>query len=652
MLNFKSTSALAIVSMAIAGGSLVSAQVGQNPAPLDGITSLPPVTTGDPTPKNPPLITDLVVSVPEASNLANFVADQGALLRLGKALFWDEQLGSDGKMSCASCHFKAGADSRTKNQISPGLKATPKDITFQVGTGPNYQLKQSDFPFFQLQDENRKAALDNPVLRNVNDVASSQGVFSATLNQTVAGQAIDNVTYTPDPDGFMVGGGVDVRRVEPRNAPTVINAIFNKLQFWDGRAKEIFNGVNINGAGNPTAKVIQANVTNPKILAEVSIQIPNSSIASLMTGPPVSEFEMSAVGRDFHAIGGKFLNREGKKIHLLRPLGGQIVHPQDSVLGGVYSRYPKPGLEIANYKVMIKDAFKPEWWQSPMTIIVDTQGNPTWVLDKTDTTTADNKYTLMEYNFGLFAGLAMQKYLSTLVSDQTPFDRFQAGEINALTLDQQDGLKVFVTASNGNILTPATNGGGSCNSCHAIPEFTTASVRRTSGVASTDPGNPLVSFANGFVANYGIRPAADDPGAGDTTKSQFKVPTLRNIALTAPYMHNGGKATLEQVVDFYNRGRGDDGGPGVAPLNLTDAQKTNLVNFLRNGLTDERVLYERAPFDHPSLSVPNGHPGDETAVLNPLYPPNNPIAPDQFLEIPAVGASGVTNPQPNFLGLP
>ena len=102
----------------------------------------------------------------------------------------------------------------------------------------------------------------------------------------------------------------------------------------------------------------------------------------------------------------------------------------------------------------------------------------------------------------------------------------------------------------------AANGGGNCNTCHTIPEFTMASVRRTAGVASTDSDDPLINrFANGMNANYGLRPAAEDPGAGNATTSRFKATGLRNIGLTAPYFHNGGMATLEEVVQFYNRGR-------------------------------------------------------------------------------------------------
>jgi len=61
------------------------------------------------------------VPVPEPTNLAEFVRDKRAAIALGKALFWDMQVGSDNIQSCASCHFHAGAEYRSRNQISPGL---------------------------------------------------------------------------------------------------------------------------------------------------------------------------------------------------------------------------------------------------------------------------------------------------------------------------------------------------------------------------------------------------------------------------------------------------------------------------------------------------------------------------------------------------
>ena len=628
----------------IVGGSLILAGAADNPVPLDAITSNPPATAADPTASSPP---PRLTRVTPPSNLSDFVKDETALLKLGKALFWDMQLGSDGKQACASCHFHAGADNRSKNQISPGVLASPQDKSFSsvVGGGPNYQLTAADFPFRKLSNPNCR--VDAPVslqcpagpstlLSDTNDVASSQGVFYSVLINTVPGQAADNVQSMPDQDGFSING-INVRRVEPRNGPTVFDAIFNKLQFWDGRAKETFNGVNIQGAADTTAFVYRA--PNANTLTKAQIALNNSSLASLVTGPLLSIFEMSADGRTHREIGSKFLGRAGARLATLRPLAKQVVHPEDGVLGAD-SRSPQPGLTTLSYDNLIKQSFKEEWWNSNKIIQVNADGTHTILLNRAAVQPSQTQYELRQWNFPLFAGLAIQQYLSTLVSDQTPFDRFQAGDMSALSPQEVKGLTVFVNS--------VANGGGNCNSCHTIPEFTRASVRRTVGVASTDSGNPLVTAgANGIQANYGVRPASEDLGAGTDGTTRFKIPHLRNIALTAPYFHHGGMATLEEVVQFYNRGR--DFNSQAAPLGLSNEKQADLVLFLRNGLTDPRVLHEQAPFDHPQLFIPNGHPGNQSSVTSSGNNTGTPTATDAQVEVPAVGRNGVASPPRNFL---
>ena len=137
------------------------------------------------------------------------------------------------------------------------------------------------------------------------------------------------------------------------------------------------------------------------------------------------------------------------------------------------------------------------------------------------------------------------------------------------------------------------------------------------------------------------------PDFRDAVDGAFKVPTLRNIGLTGPYFHNGSRSTLEQVVEFYNRGgdrRGPDGNdttgfginpsnldPDISPKGMTPAELTDLVAFLRNGLTDPRVAWERAPFDHPSISIMSGHVGNELAVVGTVSP--NPLIAKRALNV-------------------
>jgi hypothetical protein len=133
---------------------------------------------------------------------------------------------------------------------------------------------------------------------------------------------------------------------------------------------------------------------------------------------------------------------------------------------------------------------------------------------------------------------------------------------------------------------------------------------------------------------------------------------LRNVALNQPYFHNGSRSTLEQVVEFYNRGgdrRGPDdndttglvsatvtdGGatnvhPAIHNLNMTTQETSDLVAFLRHALTDPRVACESAPFDHPELTLFDGHVGDEKRTRGPA----GGLARDDTYVLPATGAAG------------
>jgi cytochrome c peroxidase len=608
------------------------------------------------------------VAVPEPYGLSQFVADRGAAIALGKALFWDMQVGSDGVMACASCHFHAGADSRSKNQVSPGLLArdaygeSAPDFSFAVG--PNAQLSAALFPLRVLANPRDRAS---PALRDTNDVVSSQGVFAATFLGIVPGRAEERATMVPDPDGFRVGG-VNVRRVEPRHTPSVINAAFNHRNFWDGRAQNEFNGVNEWGARDRNAHLFRA--ATPNQLQKVSVLLTNSSLASQAVAPPVSRFEMSADGRTFHDLADKLSRRNGHRLPGLRPLARQLVHPQDSVLGGL-SRWPDRGLSEQSYEKMIKRAFRKEWWHAHQVIRIETDGSER-VAHPGECRSGGEELTLLEYNFSLFFGLAIQLYESTLISDDTPYDRYREDPAaHPLSAEALEGLGIFLRQ----VRSPDGKAAGRCINCHAGPELTDASVANIAAAGETR-NREGQDLDRGFN-NIGVRPTLDDLGVGGTdifgnplsvtrlrpksTRFQavdgtFKAPSLRNVELTAPYFHNGGYLTLESVVDFYSRG-GDLApltavdGTAIAPLSvpeMTEPEKRAVVSFLRT-LTDERVRQRRAPFDHPQLFVPDGHPGNESTVARDASKPG--AAADALREIAPVGRSGGA-PLPGFLVRP
>jgi cytochrome c peroxidase len=651
-----------IVSVAILAGHTASAQV-------------------PPRPPNP-LASLKTVAVPEPPNLGEFVKNKPAAIALGKALFWDMQVGSNGSQSCASCHFHAGVDTREKNQLSPGLlrvnasgEAAP-DITFDAGKGPNSVLQPADFPFHKLADPNNRSS---QVLRDTNDVAGSQGVILAKFIDIVPGSAVDQVQVVPDPV-FNVKG-INVRQVTERNTPSTINAVFNHRQFWDGRAQNEFNGVNPFGSRDANAFVLKSprKQSPPE---KVKISLKNSSLASQAVGPPLNSVEQSGTGRIHPDIGQKFdrikvkkLPREtGKKLKQLRPLGKQLVHPQDSVLGSS-SNWPGPGLKDKSYENMIEDAFHPQWWDSQYIIKIDSTGG-IQSFRQPQGPRATDEYSLMDYNFSLFFGLAIQLYESTLISDDSPFDRFMDGNSNALTVQQQQGKALFEQ---------------SCVFCHGGAETTNASVKNVENqrLRRMNVGNAGQAVYDTAFYNIAVRPTGEDLGVGAkdpfgnplsesrlaqqglfqsllnatpnipvganeriTADGAFKTPGLRNIELTGPYFHNGGTLTLRDVVDFYNRG-GDfrennieNLDIGIRNLNLTEEQKTSLVLFMQS-LTDDRVRFERAPFDHPQLFITNGHPGDQNAVTND----GTGQATTTVIELPAVGRNGTTVPRPNFLGV-
>lgn len=624
----------------------------------------------------PPLVSLKSVPVPPTEGIELFVRDKAAAIALGKALFWESRVGSDGN-ACASCHFAAGADSRLRDQMNPGLRGGDTTFTkaFAGPGGPNYWLKPQDFPTYRLQDPLDR---NSTITYQSNDVVSSQGTFSGDFQSNVTGASGAEKCANRPIDEFSVHGAL-TRRVEPRNTPTVINAAYNYRNFWDGRANNVFNGVNPFGDRDPDAAVLQ---TQPNGTATfVAIHLENASLASQAVGPALSDFEMSCGKKTFQDL--------GRKMIPLRALAVQKVHPQDSVLG-VLRDTSGVGLS-KTYQNMIKAAFLPGWWNATGTY---------------------NGYTQMESNFSMFWGLAIMAYEATLISDEAPIDRFvgwAGSPPNPAALSAQEirGLAIF------------RGGKAMCASCHKGAEFTNAASRLQPTAGETNlleqmfaGGGRLALYDSGFY-NIGVRPTVEDVGVGGSdpfgnplsysrqwlkhlggvpmpdefsvdpclfsirsdsrecsTKptpgmshvavdGSFKTPSLRNVALTQPYFHNGSRFTLEEVVEFYNRGgdrRGPDGNdtsglpssvapdggpanvhPAVRPLGLTEAEKADLVAFMRNGLTDRRVACRKAPFDHPSLRLTNGHLGNTEIVLT-LQGQIKGV--DVFVDLPEVGAGG------------
>ena len=522
------------------------------------------------------------VPVPEPSGLSEYVRDKTALIRLGKVFFWDMQAGSDGVTACATCHFHAGADHRPQNSL------VDPNSPFRV----NVELSTVLFPLHLLSDpRNRNSA----VVRDSGVRVGSAGTFRRIFEGIVPGQAAELGRDALDKPEFM-RGDLQVRRVTPRNAPSVFNTVYYVRNFWDGRAGRTFDGFTVTAANEAEAPGVL--VARNGGLERQRVRIDKASLAAQAMGPVLDHLEMSYAGRTWPML--------GKKLLSLPPLALQKVAIDDSVLGPLARKEARGLEEQHTYFAMMQSAFEPKFWESSERL------NAAGELDPM------GEFTQVEHNFSLFWGLALQAYQSTLNSDASPFDRFMEGDNQALTPQQQEGMRLFQNAAG-------------CTRCHNGAEFSAA--------AFNDNGS---TRADSFERT-GVRPVGDDIGSGN---GAFKSIGLRNVEFTGPYFHNGGQSTLEQVVDFYRRG-GD-----FAPISgdlrafaATPGQTAAIVAFLK-ALSDDRVRYERAPFDHPELCVPVGHEEDESGGLKPGDVATS--AAERWRGLAAVGAGGNAAPLQTF----
>lgn len=547
-------------------------------------------------------------------DVSEYVADEAAAIALGKALFWDQQMGSDGVVACATCHFSFGVDARTQNTVAPGGFASAQSPNFDDDKfyGPNKQLTADMFPFHAKVDPLKrtinfpdneylagetKSATDHEdnILRDNNDVVGSSGVERALFRGLIAaGDAYASVEKR-EKEKKKNGGisaetklfkkkGTIHRAVTGRNAPTTYGAAFHRYLLWDGRANDKFNGVSEHGESDTDALVWKS--SEPGLAEQVSISIENAALASQAVGPPLDTIETSLIFRSFADIGQKMLT--------LAPLADQEVHAEDSVLGGDY-------LSGKTYADLVKAAFKPEWYQAGAV--------------------GENDHTQMEENFSLFWGLSIMLYERTLIPDNTKYDSFaRSGFRRGFTEQEKEGLDIFL-------------GEGKCVNCHEGPFFAGVTFAEESvEQMQMQFGDIVKTYDSGFY-NIGVTRTAEDIGRGgvsalgkplsDTRKSgvkkkfaavdgSFKTNTLRNVEYTGPYMHNGSMKSLREVIEFYARGgnhaneknRSPDVN-GVKILREDPSKIDSLIAFLHT-LTDADAVISAAPFDHPSLTIVNG----------------------------------------------
>jgi len=189
-------------------------------------------------------------------------------------------------------------------------------------------------------------------------------------------------------------------------------------------------------------------------------------------------------------------------------------------------------------------------------------------------------------------GKAIASFERTLISGDSPFDRFVAGDLKALSPAAQRGLSLF-------------RGRGRCATCHTVNQsfpFFTDQIYRNTGVAANHRAfNNLVLRAMGGssstkdkLAEMSLLDGSSSLGrylvTGNTLDlGAFRTPSLRNIELTAPYFHDGSAETLLDVVRFYAKGGNDNPTKTweLLPLDLTEEDISDLVEFLKSLTSDD-----------------------------------------------------------------
>jgi cytochrome c peroxidase len=184
-------------------------------------------------------------------------------------------------------------------------------------------------------------------------------------------------------------------------------------------------------------------------------------------------------------------------------------------------------------------------------------------------------------------GKAIAAYERLLVSRQSPFDKFVAGDSAAISRSAKKGAKLFI-------------GKAGCIACHAGPFFSDHKFHDT-GIPQIGEHVPAVDtgrfdgVAKALANEFNTKGKySDDPSGkpldgvvqSESDKGRFRTKDLRQIAETGPYMHTGQFATLKDVLLFYNKGGGSDGFSGtkdplMVPLNLTDTEMNDIVSFLQ-----------------------------------------------------------------------
>ncbi|KAA3611755.1 MAG: hypothetical protein DWQ01_06640 [Planctomycetota bacterium] len=374
---------------------------------------------------------------------------------------------------------------------------------------------------------------------------SAQGFTDPRFGVNPGGDGI-----TPSPDDVFTSPGV--RNCDEQGYLQPSQAFGLNVQLTDRRTPEIFGAlyqeeIFWDGRAEDT-------FLNPETGA-VSIQT-GGALESQAVGPPLSDVEMAHENRDWPAL--------IDKLRTARPMALATDLPAD--VANALANQP-------NYPELFRRAF----------------GDPQITAER--------------------VAFAIATYERTLVPNQSPWDRFIAGDNNALTPDQRAGWDQF-------------RGPANCAACHTPP-----------------------FFSDGDFHNLGLRPINQDSGRQQVTgdfadRGKFKTPSLRNAGLRTRFFHTGQDTELfpRGVAGFYLNGGGpflDNKDPLLRPLNgVPGIDMRQIMDFVENGLTDPRVANLDPPFDKPTLYSERVRPGSN--LFGPDQPGSGGLVPQILADVPAV----------------
>lgn len=486
----------------------------------------------------------------------------------------------------------------------PGL-AAPTDVaasdnsySTKVGISWNAIFGATTYRVFRSTTNNSAAAID----------VGATSAFQFFDASAVAGQnyfywvrAENGSTLSPlsTPDQGVRANGT-IGPLPPLNPPpaplgnqvTAAKAYLGKALFWDEQlssTRTVACGTchfSTNGGSDARALVNNPRSTNPgadgvfgtadDVFA--SPGVPSNNVDGTFNWSSVYGFKEQVTGRKaksyIDAAYAQLLFWDGRASNVFTdPISGQVVLQNGAALESQVLGPPVSSTEMAHQLRDWNDVANRVAGSTPLAL---TASMPTGLKDWIGTRTYPELFTEAFGSSDVTPAriaMAIATFERTVYSDRTPFD-IVAGGIANFNPPEQRGQGVFNASR--------------CNVCHA---------------------GPLLS--DNIFHNIGVRPQNEDTGRFQVTGQvnnigEFRTPSLRNVGLRGPYFHNGRFATLEEVVAFYNRGGDFPQAPNIdhqliRPLGLSPQQQSDLVAFLRNGLTDPRAATGAAPFDRPTL---------------------------------------------------